>query len=311
MKRRGFTLVELLIVLVAIGILTALLLPVLSRAKEGGRRTSCASNLKQLGIAFAGYVQDYTDRYPAPYSDEVYQVVPKPPAGCPTEWRYNVYWGYRLKNYARSEAVFQCPSLSMYSESRIYGGAADMWNHCDPTCSGSGGGGETSSGNPVNCPDAPPPPRDMPYAYALNSLVSEADGWKFTPGFKGGNGFVQGKVSRTACVCPASNSSATRGGMRGVKTTRVSQPAEVILLADAVGKLKEKDAALAHPLVTSDLELPWTDIDALIADAKIYAWPRRRIAPRHFEGYNALFADGHVKWQTSAAIARQWTIEND
>jgi prepilin-type N-terminal cleavage/methylation domain-containing protein/prepilin-type processing-associated H-X9-DG protein len=62
-KRNGFTLIELLVVIAIIAILAAILFPVFSRARENARRSSCQSNLKQIGLGVMQYTQDYDEKF--------------------------------------------------------------------------------------------------------------------------------------------------------------------------------------------------------------------------------------------------------
>jgi prepilin-type N-terminal cleavage/methylation domain-containing protein/prepilin-type processing-associated H-X9-DG protein len=70
-RRAGFTLIEVLVTITIIGILVALLLPAVQSAREASRRMRCAANLRQLGIAIAGY-EALIGTYPPMYKGKMF-----------------------------------------------------------------------------------------------------------------------------------------------------------------------------------------------------------------------------------------------
>jgi prepilin-type N-terminal cleavage/methylation domain-containing protein len=81
--RRGFTLVELLVVLAIIALLIAILLPVLKRAKESANTVKCAAQQRQIMTATMMYVQENKGRFPLPPSiGDMYSPIPDMAATC-------------------------------------------------------------------------------------------------------------------------------------------------------------------------------------------------------------------------------------
>ncbi len=107
--RRGFTLIELLVVIAIIAILAAILFPVFAQARESARKTTCTSNLRQLGQAMTMYIQDYDDVFPVcNFSDTSTGFPPNvhlDGSGSP------IYLTDTLRPYVKNDGVFLCPTM--------------------------------------------------------------------------------------------------------------------------------------------------------------------------------------------------------
>ncbi|MBW3634840.1 MAG: DUF1559 domain-containing protein [Armatimonadetes bacterium] len=105
----GFTLIELLVVVAIISLLAAILFPVFGRARENARKTSCLSNVKQIGLGWLQYSQDY---------DEILMRVSTAGTGGKTFFWWGSWDGTTLREnegllqpYMKSTQVQACPSF--------------------------------------------------------------------------------------------------------------------------------------------------------------------------------------------------------
>jgi prepilin-type N-terminal cleavage/methylation domain-containing protein len=101
--KKGFTLVELLVVISIIALLLAIIMPALGKAREQAQKTICLSNLKQIGIGTLLYAEDNLGFFPR---------VIGMPNGAETLNLVNQRW-FLYPKYIRDEQVFKCPAIPM------------------------------------------------------------------------------------------------------------------------------------------------------------------------------------------------------
>jgi len=112
-NRQAFTLIELLVVIAIISILAAILFPVFAKVREKARQTSCASNMRQLSLAFIQYTEDYDEVLPGA-GDLGFQaseggwvnIVHYAPS------TFNVAGG-AIYSYVKNPQIYVCPSDSI------------------------------------------------------------------------------------------------------------------------------------------------------------------------------------------------------
>lgn len=225
-NKKGFTLIELLVVVAIISILAAILFPVFARARENARRASCMSNMKQLGLAFMQYTQDYDEWLPL----DTY--------ANPWDTGIAPYSGIKVLYEASSPVpplIFRCPSDTGRDGTRSYA---------------------------------------VPYGanYAGTNVLENAS-------------YVFGYDT-------------TLGIIRGVNLPNIPQPSTTLLLVEFPSSpasvisgstfVNNVFGAYSNSYVQSAVQNTpsgWTGQDK--------SNPGHQ---SHFDGWNYLFCDGHVKW---------------
>jgi prepilin-type N-terminal cleavage/methylation domain-containing protein/prepilin-type processing-associated H-X9-DG protein len=103
-KRRGFTLVELLVVIGIIAVLVAILLPALRKAREAAVGAACLSHIRQVGIFVQMYANDHGGVIPQGYSEGR-----MPATGAWTTAYWSTYYGYSSRYKEMIDGKFRCP----------------------------------------------------------------------------------------------------------------------------------------------------------------------------------------------------------
>jgi prepilin-type N-terminal cleavage/methylation domain-containing protein/prepilin-type processing-associated H-X9-DG protein len=259
--RKGFTLIELLIVIAIIALLAAILFPVFSRARESARRSSCASNLKQIGLGFMQYAQDYDEQLPEDQPGTIYvsTSTQQQIASCSTSsgssplscvrW----YWPDLIFPYVKSAEIFNDPSqVNQYFDGCIYSGTS-FPAFADAACV-------------ISSSSALPWIYQGPYEAALNPNSSSnyrRDRTNISYGYATGIGDGGRRFPDNAD---------TKFGLVNGNLAGLQNPAEALLITEAL---------------SYRAGIPANNIEGARSGG---------LMPRHFDGVNAAFADGHVKW---------------
>lgn len=270
--KRAFTLIELLVVIAIIAILAAILFPVFAQAREKARQAACQSNLKQLGLAFLQYAQDYDDCFPAPITFSS--------SGVPATWVY----GKVVTNANGTKTYVDVGGVAPYVKQRGNGGSGNVWSCPDA---------QSKDNLTATIMTAQAPGQN----YAMNQYLQV--GWSGPMGIGNGAKANDGKGSYGEPYAS--------GQFEPFSPDNTKFPSALVLLYEATQEIQQPDTGF--DAVVNRYGTPFNGTccgqsapgvySAKDVATKTYSTtgvPYQAPQDYHGGGSNYLFCDGHVKW---------------